>query len=57
MTFTIGEERWGYADGRETEAWSGACETREEAIEEARVELCDGAEIWIVRGKVPDPAG
>ena len=32
----MSDERWGYADSRDAESWSGVCLTREQAIAEGR---------------------
>lgn len=49
------ERRWGYASSRHEEVWTGALDSREAAIEEAR-ETFDGEPFWIVSGHRPDPA-
>lgn len=50
---------WGYGPGPDEERWSGVCETREEAIKEARAEFATKEDpvpvVYVVTGRVPSP--
>lgn len=52
----MSEERWGYGEDRDSEAWQGACPSREAAISEGRETFGPAAHFYIVSGRLCDPA-